>query len=65
LTPASSTEAGKSSGLTFHHPPYAVGPCVEGQYVAFVAWETLKPYLTPEGQRIFGGARPKGDDGRQ
>ena len=47
--------------LTFHYPPYAVGPYAEGQYVAFVPWETLKPYLAPEGQRIFGGARPKGD----
>jgi hypothetical protein len=27
-----------------------------------VPWETLKSYLTPEGVRIFGGARPKGDD---
>jgi hypothetical protein len=27
-----------------------------------VPWETLKPYLTPEGQRIFGGGRPEGDD---
>jgi hypothetical protein len=62
VTLAPSTEAGKSSGLTFHYPPYAVGPYVEGQYVAFVPWETLKPYLTPEGQRIFGGARPEGDD---
>jgi hypothetical protein len=44
-----------------HYPPYAVGPYAEGQYVAFVPWETLKPFLTPEGQRIFGGARPKGD----
>jgi hypothetical protein len=61
VTLAPSTEAGKSSGLTFHYPPYAVGPYVEGQYVAFVPWETLKPYLTPEGQRIFGGARPRGD----
>nr|WP_085968367.1 RsiV family protein [Bradyrhizobium sp. CCBAU 15635] len=56
-----STEAGKSSGLTFHYPPYAVGPYVEGEYVAFVPWETLKPYWTAEGARIFGGARPKGD----
>jgi hypothetical protein len=47
------------------HPPYAVGPYVEGEYVAFVCWETLKPYLTPEGARIFGGARPKGDDDGQ
>jgi hypothetical protein len=62
VTLAPSTEAGKSSGLTFHYPPYAVGPYVEGEYVAFVPWETLKPYLTPEGVRIFGGARPKGDD---
>jgi hypothetical protein len=61
VTLAPSTEAGKSSGLTFHYPPYAVGPYVEGQYVAFVSWETLKPYLSPEGQRIFAGARPKGD----
>jgi hypothetical protein len=62
VTLAPSTEPGKSSGLTFHYPPYAVGPYVEGQYVAFVPWEALKPYLTPEGTRIFGGARPKGDD---
>jgi hypothetical protein len=62
VTLAPSTDAGKSSGLTFHYPPYAVGPYVEGEYVAFVPWETLKSYLTPEGVRIFGGARPKGDD---
>ncbi len=65
VTLAPSTEAGKSSGLTFHYPPYAVGPYAEGQYVAFVPWETLKPYLTPEGQRIFGGNRPKGDEEEQ
>ncbi len=62
VTLAPSTEAGKSSGLTFHYPPYAVGPYAEGEYVAFVPWETLKPYLTPEGIKIFGGTRPKGDD---
>jgi hypothetical protein len=62
VTLAPSTEPGKSSGLTFHYPPYAVGPYAEGQYVAFVAWETLKSYLTPEGIRIFGGARPASDD---
>ncbi len=62
VTLAPSTEAGKSSGLTFHYPPYAVGPYAEGGYVAFVPWETLKPYLSPEGARIFGGARPKGDE---
>jgi len=61
VTLAPSTETGKSSGLTFHYPPYAVGPYAEGQYVAYVPWETLKPHLTPEGARIFGGARPKGD----
>jgi hypothetical protein len=65
VTLAPSTEAGKSSGLTFHYPPYAVGPYVEGQYVAFVPWETLKPYLTPEGLAIFGGARVKSDDDEQ
>jgi hypothetical protein len=62
VTLAPSTVSGKSSGLTVHYPPYAVGPYVEGQYVAFVPWEILKPYLTPEGMTIFGGARPKGDD---
>ncbi|SMX59507.1 conserved hypothetical protein [Bradyrhizobium sp. ORS 285] len=61
VTLAPSTDAGKSSGLTFHYPPYAVGPYAEGQYVAFVPWETLKPYLSPEGQAIFAGSRPKGD----
>nr|WP_246229947.1 RsiV family protein [Bradyrhizobium cytisi] len=64
-TLAPSTETGKSSRLTFHYPPYAVGPYAEGQYVAFVPWETFKPYLTPEGTRIFGGARPKGDADEQ
>jgi hypothetical protein len=62
VTLAPSTEAGKSSGLTFHYPPYAVGPYAEGDYVAFVPWEALKPYLTAEGVRIFGGARPKSDE---
>jgi hypothetical protein len=65
VTLAPSTVSGKSSGLIFHYPPYAVGPYVEGEYVAFVPWETLKPYLTPEGANIFGGARPKGDDDGQ
>ncbi len=62
VTLAPSTDAGKSSGLTFHYAPYAVGPYSEGQYVAFVPWEALKPYLIPEGITIFGGARPKDDD---
>ncbi|GEC54251.1 hypothetical protein ABIF38_007877 [Bradyrhizobium japonicum] len=66
VTLAPSTVSGKSSGLTFHYPPYAVGPYAEGQYVVFVPWETLKPYLTAEGANIFGGARPKADtDDRQ
>ena len=65
VTLAPSTVSGKSSGLTFHYPPYAVGPYSEGEYVAFVPWESLKPYLTPEGAKIFGGARPKGDDDGQ
>jgi hypothetical protein len=62
---APSTEAGKSSGLTFHYAPYMVGSYAEGSYIAFVPWETLKPYLTPEGAAIFGGARPKDDDDGQ
>jgi hypothetical protein len=62
---APSTEVGKSSGLTFHYSPYAVGSYAEGGYVAFVPWETLKPYLTPEGIKIFGGVRPKDDDRQQ
>ena len=61
---APSTEEGKSSGLTFHYSPYAVGSYTEGEYVAFVPWEALKPYLTPEGARIFGGARPNNDEER-
>ncbi len=65
VTLAPSTVAGKSSGLTFHYPPYAVGPYAEGEYVAFVPWESLKSYLTPAGAAIFGGARPKGDDDGQ
>jgi hypothetical protein len=62
VTLAPSTVPGKSSGLTFHYPPYAVGPYSEGDYVAFVPWETLKPYLTPEGAAIFAGVRSKTDD---
>lgn len=65
VTLAPSTVTGKSSGLTFHYPPYAVGPYAEGEYVAFVPWEILKPYLSPEGTAIFAGARPKGDDDGQ
>jgi hypothetical protein len=62
VTLAPSIEAGRSSGLTFHYPPEALGPRVEGGYVAFVPWPVLKPYLSAEGVAIFGGDRPKGDD---
>lgn len=54
-----STEIGKSSGLTFHYSPYAVGPYVEGAYTAFVPWQILRPYLTAEGLAIFAGDKPK------
>ncbi len=54
-----SSEAGKSSGLTFHYSPYAVGPYAEGAYTAFVPWRILRPYLTGEGLAIFAGDRPK------
>ncbi len=54
-----STEQGKSSGLTFHYSPYAVGPYAEGSYTAFVPWRILRPYLTPEGIAVFGGNKPK------
>jgi hypothetical protein len=55
---ARSTEAGKSAGLVFNYSPYAVGSYAEGTYEAFVPWDVLKPYLTPEGVAIFGGTRP-------
>jgi len=58
---APSTESGKSAGLVFYYPPYAVGPYVEGSYVVFVPWDKLTPYLSPEGQAIFSGSRPKED----
>jgi Deacetylase PdaC len=54
-----SSELGKSSGLTFHYSPYAVGPYAEGAYTAFVSWRILRPYLTAEGLAIFGGDKPK------
>jgi hypothetical protein len=62
---APSTEEGKSSGLSFYYAPYAVGSYAEGEYIAFVPWEMLKPYLAPEGVKVFGGARSKGDDEQQ
>jgi hypothetical protein len=58
---APSTEAGKSSGLTFHYSPEVVGPNVEGGFIVFVSWTAFKTQLTPEGERIFGGDRPASD----
>jgi hypothetical protein len=61
VTLAPSTEAGKSSGLTFHYSPYVVGPYVEGLYTVFVPWAAFSQYLSPQGAAIFGGERPKAD----
>jgi hypothetical protein len=62
-TLAPSTAAGKSSGLTFHFSPYAVGSPAEGPYTVFVGWTELKSYLSPEGAAIFAGERPESDKG--
>jgi hypothetical protein len=61
VTLAPSTEAGKSSGLTFHYSPYAVGPYAEGAIMAFVPWTDFRQFLSPEGVALFGGTRPKSD----
>jgi hypothetical protein len=61
VTLAPSTEAGKSSGLTFHFSPYGVGAYAEGLYTAFVPWTDFKAYLSGEGQAIFSGERPAND----
>jgi hypothetical protein len=61
VTLAPSTEAGKSSGLTFHYSPYAVGSYAEGAYAAFVPWTAFRQYLLPDGAALFGGTRPNGD----
>jgi hypothetical protein len=58
---APSTETGKSSGVTFHFSPYEVGAYVEGDYVVFIPAAVLKPLLTPESQKLFGGERPDSD----
>jgi len=58
---APSTEAGKSSGVTFHFSPYAVGAYAEGDYTAFVPASKLMPLLTPEARELFGGKRPESD----
>jgi hypothetical protein len=62
VTLAPSTEAGKSSGLTFHYSPYGVGPYVEGPYTVFVPWTAFRQYLSPQGAALFGGERPKNDE---
>jgi hypothetical protein len=61
VTLAPSTVADKSSGLTFHYSPYAVGAYAEGDYVAFVPWTDFKQFLSPEGLAIFAGERPGND----
>jgi hypothetical protein len=62
VTLAPSTEAAKSSGLTFHYSPYAVAPYVEGPYTVFVPWTAFRQYLSPRGAALFGGERPKSDE---
>jgi hypothetical protein len=59
---APSTTKGKSSGVTFHFSPYEVGPYAEGDYVVFLPASALKPLLTPDAQKLFGGERPKSDE---
>ena len=55
---APSTVAGRSAGLDFHYPPYAVGAYAEGSYVVFVPWKSFKTHLSPEGAAIFAGDKP-------
>ncbi|HEY0235840.1 MAG TPA: RsiV family protein [Afipia sp.] len=62
VTLAPSTEPDKSSGLIFHYEPYAVGPYAEGSFEAFVPWQVLQPYLSPEGAAIFSGSQPERHD---
>ena len=59
---APSTEAGKSSGLTFHYSPYAVGAYAEGPYTVFVPWTAFRTLLSPQGAALFGGQRPESDN---
>jgi hypothetical protein len=51
VTLAPSTETDKSSGLTFHYPPYAVGPYAM-RICRFVPYVSLKTHSTPEGTKI-------------
>jgi hypothetical protein len=64
LALARSTEPGKSSGLSVHFSPYAVGPYVEGRYTVLIPWRAFASYLSPEGRTVFGGelAKDKTDD---
>jgi hypothetical protein len=59
---APSTETGRSSGLTFHYSPYAVGAYAEGPYTVFVPWTEFRAHLSPQGEALFGGQRPANDD---
>ncbi len=59
---APSTEPDKSSGLTFHYSPYAVGAYAEGPYTVFVPWTAFQSHLSPQGTAIFGGQRPESDN---
>jgi len=59
---APSTEADKSSGLTFHYSPYAVGAYAEGPYTVFVPWTAFRSQLSQQGAAIFGGERPESDN---
>jgi Protein of unknown function (DUF3298) len=61
ITFAPSTESGKSSGLTFHYSPYAVGAYAEGPYTVFVPWAAFKAHLSSQGVALFGGTRPESD----
>ena len=61
VTLAPSITPGKSSGLTFHFSPYAVGAYAEGPYTVFVPWTSFHTYLSPEGAALFGGDRPEID----
>lgn len=63
VTLASSSENGRSAGLTFHYSPDAVGPHVEGPYTVFVPWTAFQQYLSDQGKTVFAGVRPK-DDGK-
>jgi len=62
VTLAPSTQDGKSSGLTFHYSPYAVGPYVEGTYTVFVPWSAFRQFLSRQGAALFGGERSKSDE---